>query len=145
MTVCFEQRPEFYDFFNQHSGTTHQPPTSQVIASLRGARIAAVVLYSRIARGACEMSIVTDGGRDWASAGFVRAAFEHPFKALNLNRCGVLIAESNSASIRLAVKLGFEMEGIARQYFDGEDAYLLGLMRDDCQWLHTKSKEKRHG
>lgn len=135
MTVCFEQRPAFFDFFNRHSGTSHQPGRAQVMASLKGDGIAAVVLYSRFARGACELSIVTDGRCDWASRGFIRAVFDYPFKQLGLNRCGVLIAESNVASIRLAVKLGFEMEGIARQYFDGEDAYLLGLLRSDCKWI----------
>lgn len=135
MTVCFEQRPEFFDFFNQHSGTSHRPGNTCVIASLVNGAISAVVLYSRMTRGSCELSITTDRNKNWASRSFIRAVFDYPFAQLGYKRCGVMVNTANTDSLALAEQLGFVHEGVLRAYFDGDDACALSMLRTECRWI----------
>ena len=135
MMVCLEQRPEFFEFFNAVSGALVQPGRQYVIASLRGTEIAAVVMYGRVSRGACEMSVMSDGRCDWVTRAFRRAAFDYPFKVLNLNRISSFVDVDNQSAIALNVRLGFQLEGVARQYLDGRDAYAMSLLRTECKWI----------
>ena len=135
MTICTEQRPEYFQFFNTASGTNHQPSLTRVLASIDGDKVRAVVLYSRFARGACEMSIVSNGMKCWATKEFLQIGFGIPFNHYNVNRCGVIINVANEPSWKLALQLGFQLEGVLRKYFDGADAYAMGMIRSDCKWI----------
>lgn len=135
MTVCTEQRPEFFRFFHEKSGISHDPNKTQVLASLGGDTIRAVVLYSRIASGACEMSVVSDGSKRWASREFLRIGFAIPFLNYGVNRCGVIVSVDNEPSWKLAMHFGFQLEGVLRQYFDGADAYVMSMLRSECKWI----------
>lgn len=135
MRVSLDQRPEFYDFFNAISGASVRPNSQYVIASLRGEEIAAVVMYGRVSRGACEMAVMSDGRGDWVTRAFRRAAFDYPFNVLGLNRCSSFVDVDNQPAIAMNVRLGFQLEGVARQYLDGRDAYAMSLLRRECKWI----------
>jgi ribosomal-protein-alanine N-acetyltransferase len=47
----------------------------------------------------------------------LRAVADHGFGKMSLNRIEALVFEGNTASIRLLEKLGFEGEGVLRDYF----------------------------
>jgi len=61
------------------------------------------------------------------------AVLEHGFAQLQLNRIEALVHPKNEASVRLLERLGFQKEGLLRQYFRQGDMYydhwLLALVR----------------
>ncbi|HEX9173035.1 MAG TPA: GNAT family protein [Telluria sp.] len=62
----------------------------------------------------------------------VHAVIDYCFDQLGLNRIELRCAASNSASIRMAIRLGFSLEGVLRQaeYLDGVfvDLHVFGLL-----------------
>lgn len=68
------------------------------------------------------------------------AMIEHGFQTLNLHRIRLEIDPRNSASIRVAEKNGFSAEGVQRQSYLLDGAYLdsayFGLLRED--WLRLR-------
>ena len=63
------------------------------------------------------------------------AVLEHGFAWMQLNRIEGLVHTENEASIRLLERLGFQKEGLLRQYFRQGDNYhdhwLLALLRTE--------------
>lgn len=64
------------------------------------------------------------------------AAISHGFETMGLNRIGALVYPENQASARLLLKLGFELEGLLKQYALFRDRYqdlnMYALLRE--QW-----------
>lgn len=63
---------------------------------------------------------------------------DYLFNQANLLRCTTYIRASNHKSIRLAVAMGFVLEGIKRKGFitpKVEDMHILGLIKEECVWL----------
>lgn len=136
MTVRIEQRQEYMDFLNDAFGTHHVLEQVRLLAVLRGASIAAVLMYSRITRRSCEMTIATDGGRDWASRATLRHVFGFPFQQLGLHRVTVVVRTDNKASLSLCHRLGYVREGCVREAFDdGSDGMVMGMLRRECRWI----------
>jgi ribosomal-protein-alanine N-acetyltransferase len=65
----------------------------------------------------------------------LRAVLPYGFEYMGLNRISALVYPENEASIRLLERLGFQKEGLLRQYFRrGEtyyDHWLLSLLREE--------------
>jgi ribosomal-protein-alanine N-acetyltransferase len=63
----------------------------------------------------------------------LRAMLSYGFERMGLNRVEALVYIENDASIRLLERLGFQKEGLLRQYFRREDTYydhwLLSLLK----------------
>lgn len=136
MRVSGQQAPRYFDFLNGMLQTDHRPDRSKVIAVERGDDIAAVVLYSRISTRSCEMTIATDGGRDWATRSTLAEIFGYPFLQLRLHRVMVVVAASNAASLSLCKRLGYVVEGCVREAMPGdEDGILMGMLRRECRWI----------
>jgi ribosomal-protein-alanine N-acetyltransferase len=61
---------------------------------------------------------------------------QHGFEHMDLNRIEALVYVENEASIRLLERLGFQKEGLLRQYFRREEIYydhwFLSLLR--AEW-----------
>jgi len=81
----------------------------------------------------------------WQRRGYaaeaIRAVLEFAFQELAFERIFVRILPSNSASLRLAQKLGFLPEGLHRRAYRcgfGElhDVQYLGIIRDDYRTFH---------
>lgn len=80
-----------------------------------------------------------DLGPTWWGHGYMAealcAAFEHGFDRLGLHRIDALVAVENERSIRLLRQLGFQIEGMLRDYFyqDGEfhDHFVLALLQNE--------------
>ncbi len=70
-----------------------------------------------------------------------RRMLAHPFDVLGVNRVSAEIAASNARVCRLALGLGFKLEGRKRQAMpDGGDKLLFGMLRNECIFL-----KDRHG
>jgi hypothetical protein len=51
----------------------------------------------------------------------------------------VVIGSNNKRAIKLNLGLGFKLEGIARKAYDGiNDAWVLGMLREECKWVEVK-------
>ena len=65
-----------------------------------------------------------------------RRMLAHPYQTLGVNRVSAEIAASNERVCRLALGLGFRLEGRKRQACkDGGDTLLFGMLRDECIFL----------
>jgi RimJ/RimL family protein N-acetyltransferase len=75
--------------------------------------------------------------------GFYHAIFEYPFEQLGCKRITALVEESNTRSVALTKKLGFEvearMEGAAH---DGGDYLVMRMLKENCKQLDWR---KRNG
>lgn len=130
-----EQREEYLAFLNAAFGTNHRMDRVRVLGILRGEAIAAVIMYSRMSPRSCEMTIATDGARDWATRSVLRAAFNYAFSLLALHRVTVVIHECNAASIDLCERLGFKREGVVRESFEDANGVVMGMLRRECRWI----------
>ena len=65
----------------------------------------------------------------------LRAALQHGFEKMELNRIEAIVYPENTASLRLLERLGFQQEGLLCQSFRQGDKYydhlLLSLLQDE--------------
>lgn len=100
--------------------------------------ILGVVVFSRFTTGNCEITVVADSPR-FISKTFAYAVAGYAFMTLGCRRVTAFIAVDNQKSLDLAQRLGFRVEGTARQWFESGDAFLLGILREDCSnWFKDK-------
>lgn len=108
-------------------------PETVFIGQEIGGKLVAVVGFSHYVPDTdIEISVASES-RGSARA-ILRAAFQYVFGQSNCLRCTVRIPADNEASIRLATRLGFQMEGRLRRGFRNRDALLFGLIRDEKLW-----------
>jgi ribosomal-protein-alanine N-acetyltransferase len=69
----------------------------------------------------------------------LRAVIAYGFERMELNRIDALVYPGNPASLRVLLKLGFQQEGLLRDYFyqDGKfyDHAILGLLKKDWRQI----------
>ncbi len=86
------------------------------------------VVVNGWAHGNCYMTAALWGPVVIAQA---RAVFRYCFNALECNRITLHCKVSNARALSIVQRLGFQPEGLCRQYFDGEDAIVLGLLKSE--------------
>ena len=132
--VCFDQLPVFRLWLCRKLGIPNLMPMSTTIAVLNGDDIAAVAAYSRFIGPDCWITIAGEGR--WLTKSIVPLFFKYPFNHLGCRRLSAFCRESNVHAIEFAKRFGFRQEGVMRAYFeDGENCVVLGLLREDCQWI----------
>jgi L-amino acid N-acyltransferase YncA len=110
------------------------------IMLIDGDRLRAVVAYSDYTGQAVSMHVASDGSRHCTRA-FLRVCFRYPFEQLKVLRVTGLIAASNAASLRLALHLGFRIEGRLREAADdGGDQLVVGMLHRECRYLNQGPK-----
>lgn len=72
--------------------------------------------------------------RLWISEDFIRAVFSMGFNSLDNLRLSAMIEASNVKCLRLAKRMGFELEGVMKGFEFG-DLLVLGLLRGNCKWV----------
>jgi len=74
--------------------------------------------------------------KKWCTAKVLKQIFGVAFNALKCRRINALICADNKASLSLAERCGFVKEGKMRAYYsDGKDAFVLGMLREDCKFI----------
>lgn len=104
--------------------------------------IYAVALYNAFTDMSCNIHIVSNGGKRWASRTFLSEAFVYPFVQLGLTRLTALVPSKNHNALTLDIRLGFQIEGRMREAMTDDDVVVLGMLRRDCIWI---PEENRHG
>lgn len=67
---------------------------------------------------------------------FLYAMFWCPFVQFEVRHIACAIEESNRASIKLCMHMGFRLEGRMRESaINGEDVIIMGLLKRDCRFL----------
>lgn len=101
----------------------------------RGELIAAMACGGR-ERGNVEITFAADSPK-WATRATIAKLMHWPFVQLNCHRVTTRIARSNHRAIRFNEGIGFKQEGVIRGgWGPGEDAILLGLLRDEApEWM----------
>lgn len=78
---------------------------------------------------------MTGVGRGCWSPRVIRELARYCFGTLGVRRVTARTAMSNAKALKSLERLGFKPEGVARQWFDGEDAVLFGLLRTEQRIL----------
>lgn len=74
---------------------------------------------------------MTGVGRGCWSPKIIRDLARYVFCQLKVRRVTARTAVSNEKAIRALERMGFVREGLARQWFAGEDAILFGLLAEE--------------
>ncbi|MBP5398896.1 MAG: GNAT family N-acetyltransferase [Alphaproteobacteria bacterium] len=107
-----------------------------VFEILRENRCLGMVAYSDYREKDSTWISICTWDKKWCTAKVLRQIFGVAFDALKCRRINALICEDNKASISLAERCGFVMEGKMRAYYpDGKDAFVLGMLRKDCKFI----------
>lgn len=62
--------------------------------------------------------------------------FHYPFVQRACTRITLIIGSNNKVALRTNIRLGFKLEGVVRRGYDGmQDAYVLGMLREECKWI----------
>lgn len=78
---------------------------------------------------------IASEGQYWMTKGFLKAAFEFPFKNMGLKVILATVSAKNEKSLRLSRHLGFqEVATIADAHNDG-DLVILKMRSEDCKWI----------
>lgn len=86
------------------------------------------VLVNGWANGNCFFTAVVTGP---LSVKQVRYVFNYCFKTLDCNRITATTDTSNFQAIHAMQRLGFQYEGLLRGFYNGKDAAVYGLLRDE--------------
>jgi RimJ/RimL family protein N-acetyltransferase len=74
--------------------------------------------------------------RDWLNRETLRGIFAYPFIQIGVGRVQSTIAADNQHAIDFNLRLGFTKEAdMKRAYFDGRDAVMTSMLRENCKWI----------
>jgi len=133
--VDFAQDPRYLAFAESILGVRFDPRTVTYLTSLdQSGNILGVAVFSRFTTGNCELTVASSG-LNWLSRGFIYRAAAYAFLQINCRRVTAIIAVENEKSLNLAQQFGFKMEGRLRDWFPSGDAFILGLMAEQCDWI----------
>lgn len=133
--IGWDQLPGDLHYAEGILGVKFDPRAATWLTSRDGlGKILGVVVFSRFTQGNCEITVAASDPR-FITKRFALAVASYPFVQLECRRVTAIIAVSNAKSLSLAQQLGFRMEGTLRNWFPSGDAYILGLLREDCKWL----------
>lgn len=114
----------------------------QAIGVLRGSELVGGVVYHNYREHDIELSCAATDPR-WLSRGRLSVLFGYPFIQLGCLRVTAVAARSNKRARRMNERLGFKLEGCARKAWEGKDAMLYGMLREECRWLrYPNGKEE---
>lgn len=81
--------------------------------------------------------------KHWCSRKVLRMMFAMAFCKMKCRRISILVSRSNYQSLDMVHRLGFKDEGLLRQSReDGDDCYILGMLRSECPWINFKGVNK---
>ncbi len=99
-------------------------------------------------RGSCISLHFAGAKRGWLTRRFIQTCFNYVFNELGCRRAVGLVRKDNLKALITDIKLGFTVECLMRKADDdGQDMYLLSLLREECKWLPKAGtgKEKANG
>lgn len=133
--IDWTQNPVALQYAESLLGVRFDPRAATWLTSCdQSGRILGVVVFSRFTNGNCEITVAARDPR-FISKKFGLAVAFYAFGQLECRRVTAIIAVGNEKSLNLAEQLGFRIEGRLREWYSSGDAFILGLLKDDCKWL----------
>lgn len=99
-----------------------------------GGRLIAGAVFFRYNGASCEIGFASDDPR-WMTRDNLWRLSEYLFGFLKLRRVTAIADASNSASRKLLVALGFQLEATLELAAPDGDQLVYRLRREDCKWL----------
>ncbi len=126
------------EFYLEPEGKTHN---RWGIARKEDGRLIGTIGFHKWAKAFFRAEVGYDLSPDCWGQGYMsdafRAVIRHGFEGMGLHRIDALVYVGNDASIRLLRKMGFQQEGLLRDYFclNGAfyDHYLFALLRGEWE------------
>ncbi len=81
------------------------------------------------------LHVASAKGVHWLSRTALRAVFRYPFVQLGVRRITCHIPESNLASVKFNLHLGFTLEGVKRDGWWKENMLMTGMLKSECRYL----------
>ncbi len=78
------------------------------------------------------------GEGNWADRTFLAVIFDYPFNQLGVQRITAPICSTNSKSIDLVTKMGFNQEAKLRGATSKGDLLLFSMFKNECKYLRGK-------
>lgn len=137
--IDFTQNLHHLQWAEERLGQKFDPRTATWLTSkAQSGTILGVVIFSRFTTGNCEITVASSTPH-FITKRFAYAVALYPFVQLGCRRVTAFIAVDNAKSLSLAQQLGFRIEGTVREWFPDSDAYILGLLREDCKWIKDEN------
>ena len=111
---------------------------AKAIGLKRDGVIIAATVFDGFSECDCNMHIASNGSGHWLTRKFLISSFAYPFIQLKLRRVTGLVPAKNTNALRFDHHLGFITEGVCRYALPDDDIVVLGLLREDCRFIHPK-------
>lgn len=105
-----------------------------VMADVRDGKIHGLIAFDRITSTDAEMHVLGRAG--FLTRGILREAGRLMFGRYGVQRVTAHMRAGNECLHRVAERLGFVQEGLARRYYGDENAVIYGLLREDYAHGH---------
>ena len=116
-------------------GISNFPPDASPLGVEGPDGIRAVAIYNSFTDVDCEMHIVSNGNRNFATRGMIFGFFALPFLNCRLSRVTTTVAQRNVSVQKLALDLGFRFEGVKINGYADDNMVIMGMRREDCIWI----------
>lgn len=121
-------------------GISRYPDDAVCLAIVAESGIKAVVIYNYFTNVECEVHIVSNGEKHFATRGMISAIFAHPFVNCGLRRVTTLVKQFNVNNQCMLLRLGFKFEGVKIGGYADDNQIVMGMLRDDCIWIEGLQK-----
>ena len=111
-------------------GTPFREPCIALGVVGREGRLIGAIVYNDYDARNVEMTAVGVFRRDAA-----REIFSVAFDELQCRRISLTVPAKHEHTIRKAQKWGWEIEGLKRNYYDNDDAVIMGMTREECRFI----------
>lgn len=80
--------------------------------------------------------------RIWASEKLFEISLDFVYNALQVNRITAGVYSWNEPSLKVLRRLGFRKEGVLREYKNGDDLIIMGMLRRECRYINNGTLTK---
>lgn len=119
-------------------GISNYPPDARTLVVEGPDGIRAVAIYNGFTDVDCEMHIVSNGNKNFATRGMIFGFFALPFLNCCLARVTTTVAQRNVAVQKMALDLGFKFEGVKVNGYADDNLVVMGMRREDCIWIRER-------
>lgn len=105
---------------------------------LKGGRLVAGVIFNHFEECNLYMHVSAIPKTMWVTQGIARQVFDYPFNQLGMRRVTAIMPSRLMTARKFNERLGFEFEGIQRNYYQDDDAVLYGLLRENCRFISNE-------
>lgn len=150
--IDFTTRQEYLDFAArtlQHNPFNDDARTVSYIDDVTGEIVAVAIFDHWHSSGHAELSLATNGARNWATREYLNAVYMIAFAHFGLRRVNMVCDAANEPAVRMHTKLGHVVEGQLQDWFaDGEPAILYRYSVKDyrtSRWNKWRLEQESRG